>query len=37
MRPPFEDDWWEKGLDYFTDEYISTWGFKRSRRQYAKR
>ena len=28
-RPLFEDDWWEKGLDYFTDEYIATWGFKR--------
>ena len=28
-RPLFEDDWWEKDLDYFTDEYISTWGFKR--------
>tara|TARA_R110000744_G_scaffold346464_1_gene451942 strand:- start:352 stop:1047 length:696 start_codon:yes stop_codon:yes gene_type:complete len=26
-RPLFEDDWWEKGLDYFTDEYIATWGF----------
>ena len=29
MRLPFEDDWWEKGLDYFTDEYISTWGFEK--------
>ena len=28
-RPLFEDDWWEKGLDYFTDEYISTWGFEK--------
>lgn len=28
-RPPFEDDWWEKDLDYFTDEYIGTWGFKK--------
>jgi len=27
-RPLFEDDWWEKGLNYFTDEYISSWGFK---------
>ena len=26
-RPLFEDDWWNKGLDYFTDEYIKTWGF----------
>jgi len=28
-RPPFEDDWWEKDLDYFTDEYIGTWGFEK--------
>ena len=28
-RPPFEDDWWEKDLDYFTDDYIATWGFER--------
>jgi len=28
-RIPFEDDWWEKGLDYFTEDYISTWGFKK--------
>lgn len=28
-RPLFEDDWWGKGLDYFTDEYIGTWNFKR--------
>ena len=28
-RPLFEDDWWEKGLNYFTDDYIATWGFKR--------
>ena len=28
-RPLFEDDWWEKGLDYFTDEYIATWGFEK--------
>lgn len=26
-RPLFEDNWWEKGIDYFTEEYISTWGF----------
>ena len=27
-RMPFEDDWWEKGLDYFTEELLSEWGFK---------
>lgn len=26
-RPLFEDDWWNKGLNYFTDEYIESWGF----------
>ena len=25
LRMPFEDDWWEKGLDYFNDELISEW------------
>jgi proteasome lid subunit RPN8/RPN11 len=28
-REPFEDDWWLKGLDYFTEEYIATWNFKK--------
>ena len=28
-RPLFEDDWWHKGLDYFTDEYIGTWNFSK--------
>jgi len=28
-RPLFEDDWWKKGLDYFTEDYIKTWGFKK--------
>jgi|TARA_R110002153_G_scaffold159578_1_gene311798 proteasome lid subunit RPN8/RPN11 len=28
-RAPFEDNWWEKGLDYFTEDYIATWGFKK--------
>ena len=28
-RPLFEDDWWDKGLNYFTDDYIASWGFKR--------
>lgn len=27
-RIPFEDDWWEKGIDYFTDEMMEEWGFK---------
>ena len=26
-RALFEDDWWDKGLDYFTEDYIKTWGF----------
>ena len=25
-REPFEDDWWGKGLDYFTEENIKNWG-----------
>jgi proteasome lid subunit RPN8/RPN11 len=24
----FEDDWWKKGLNYFTDEVVKDWGFK---------
>lgn len=28
-RDLYEDDWWLKGLDYFTEEYIKTWGFKK--------
>ena len=28
-RDLYEDDWWKKGLDYFTEEYIETWGFKK--------
>ena len=28
-RPLFEDDWWKKGLNYFTDEYIESWGFEK--------
>lgn len=27
-RKAYEDDWWLKGLDYFTPEYIKTWGFE---------
>ena len=26
-RAAFEDDWWLKGLDYFTENIISEWGF----------
>ena len=25
----FEDDWWLKGLDYFSEEYVKTWGFNK--------
>lgn len=28
LRMPFEDDWWEKGLDYFTNEIILEWKHK---------
>jgi proteasome lid subunit RPN8/RPN11 len=26
-RDPFEDDWWLKGLDYFTEDRLNEWGF----------
>lgn len=28
-RQLFEDDWWTKGLDYFTEEIISSYGFRK--------
>ena len=28
-RAAFEDDWWLKGLDYFNEDIISQWGFKK--------
>lgn len=28
-RDPFEDDWWEKGLNYFTEENIKNWNHKK--------
>lgn len=28
-RAPYLDDWWEKGHNYFTDEHIAEWGFKK--------
>lgn len=28
-RAAFEDDWWLKGLDYFTEDIIEQWGFKK--------
>ena len=28
-REPFEQDWWEKDLDYFTEKNISKWGFRK--------
>ena len=27
-RDDYKDDWWKQGLDYFTPEYIKSWGFK---------
>lgn len=27
-RAAFEDDWWLKGLNYFTDDIVKEWGFK---------
>ena len=26
-RDPYEDDWWKKGLDYFSEEYLNSWKF----------
>ena len=26
---PYVDDWWKLGHDYFTDEHIQEWGFKK--------
>lgn len=28
-RAAFEDDWWDRGLDYFTDEIIKEYGYVR--------
>ena len=28
-RLPYVDDWWEYGHNYFTDEHIKEWGFKK--------
>jgi proteasome lid subunit RPN8/RPN11 len=28
-REPFEDDWWSKGLNYFTEENIKNWKHKK--------
>lgn len=28
-RIPFEDDWWNSGLDYFTEDVMRHWGFKK--------
>lgn len=28
-REPFEDDWWLKDLNYFTEEYIKSWNFSK--------
>ena len=29
QRAAFEDDWWEKGLNYFTEETIALWNHKK--------
>ena len=29
QRAAFEENWWEKDLDYFTEETIAQWGFKK--------
>ena len=29
QRAAWEDDWWEKGLNYFTEERIKEWGLKK--------
>ena len=28
-RVPFEDNWWDKNLDYFSDQIIEKWGGKK--------
>ncbi len=28
-RDAYENLWWEKGLNYFTEDYINSWGFKK--------
>lgn len=28
-RDAYEYQWWEKGLNYFTEDYINSWGFKK--------
>ena len=28
-RPLFEDNWWKKGLNYFTEKRINDWGFSK--------
>lgn len=28
-RIPFEEKWWLKGINYFSDEYIKTWNFEK--------
>ncbi len=29
QRGAFEENWWQKDLDYFTEEVIAQWGFKK--------
>lgn len=28
-REPFEDDWWKKGLNYFSEERMNEWNFRK--------
>lgn len=28
-REMFEDDWWEKGFDYFSEDFVKTYGFEK--------
>ena len=28
-REPFEDDWWNRGLNYFSEERMNEWNFKK--------
>lgn len=36
-RPIYEDNWWDKGLDYLNEESINAWGFRRIPRQQARK
>ena len=36
-RAAFEDDWWEKGLNYFCEDLMNEWGFKKVPLQEAQK